>query len=202
MFILLVDIEPNTLALIATMGHLMTGIGTAILVVLIVKTLKHMKIATRFTEIQTNYKFRPWIGPSNTIKEIDGDEKNNRFEIVLKNFGDLPASYVMVSSIISKDMITRDQIKTDADGSKDIHVFNIGPMLPNMEKRYWLYVNKDIINDAVASKKIIHTAMYFQYENLQKKNGYGMISELNPETKGFVHRDMWVDTPDLDNSKT
>src|SRR6185437_6080914 len=123
MFILLVEIDPNTLAVIATMGHLMTGIGTAILVVLIVKTLRHMKIATRFTEIQTNYKFRPWIGPSNTIKEIDGDEKNNRFEIVLKNFGDLPAPYVMVSSIISKDAITREQIKTDVNGSKEIHVF-------------------------------------------------------------------------------
>jgi len=38
--------------------------------------------------------------------------------------------------------------------------------------------------------------MYFQYENLGKINGYGMISELNPETKGFAHREMWVDTPD------
>lgn len=61
-------IDSETLSLIATMGHLMTGIGTVVLVVLIVKTLKHMEIATRFTEIQTNYKFRPWIGPSNTIK--------------------------------------------------------------------------------------------------------------------------------------
>jgi len=189
--------ESDTLALIATMGHLMTGIGTVILVILIIKTLRHMEIATKFTEIQTNYKFRPWIGPSNTIKEIEGDEKNTRFEIMLKNFGDLPAASVTVISLTSETPITREQIIPGPSASKNIFVFNIGPMLPNMEKRYWLYVSKDLINKVLESKKIIHAAMYFQYENLEKKNGYGMISELNPVTKSFVHKDMWVDTPDL-----
>jgi hypothetical protein len=187
-----VEVDPNILALIATMGHLMTGVGTVVLVILIIKTLKHMEVATRFTEVQTNYKFRPWVGPSNTIKEIDGDGKNNRFEIMLKNFGDLPAPSVTVKSIVSESQITRDQLN-----SKNINMFNIGPMLPNMEKRYWLFVDSDLVKNALASKKIIHTAMYFQYENLGKVNGYGMISELNPETKGFVHKEMWADTPDL-----
>lgn len=191
------DADPNTLALIATIGHLMTGIGTAILVVLIVKTLKHMKIATRFTEIQTNYKFRPWIGPSNTIKEIDGNEKNDRFEILLKNYGDLPAQSVTVASMISSDHISRNQV-TDSHDMEKIHVFNLGPMLPNMEKRYWLYVDRELMRKSLDSKKIIHTAMYFAYENLGKKNGYGMISELDPKTKSFVHKEMWVDTPDLE----
>ncbi len=191
------EIDPNTLALIATMGHLMTGIGTITLVILLVKTLQHMKIATRFAEIQTEYKFRPWIGPSNTIKEIDGDEKNIRFEIILKNFGDLPAPSVIVTSMISQTQITREQITSNQDDSKNAHVFNIGPMLPNMEKRYWLYVNKDLLKNSLDTKKIIHTAMYFRYENVKKTNGYGMISELNPETKSFVHKEMWVDTPGI-----
>lgn len=190
------EIDPNTLALIATMGHLMTGIGTIVLVILIVKTLRHMKIATRFAEIQTEYKFRPWIGPSNTIKEIDGDEKNIRFEIMLKNFGDLPAPSVIVKSMIGDSQITREQITSNQDGS-NAHVFNIGPMLPSMEKRYWLYVSKDLLTNSLASKKIIHTAMYFRYENAKKTNGYGMISELNPQTKSFVHKEMWVDTPGI-----
>lgn len=190
-------VDPDTLALIATMGHLMTGIGTVILVVLIVKTLGHMKIATRFTEVQTNYKFRPWIGPSNTIKELDGDEKNTRFEIMLKNFGDLPAASVTIVSLVSESAISREQITNDALISKGCHVFNIGPMLPNMEKRYWLYVNNDLIKSSVESKKPIHTGMYFRYENLKMTNGYGMISELNPQTKSFVHKDMWVNTPGL-----
>ena len=189
--------ESETLALIATLGHLMTGIGTVILVILIAKTLRHMEIATKFTEIQTNYKFRPWIGPSNTIKEIDGDEKNTRFEILLKNFGDLPASSVTVISIVSEGQITREQVSDDVSPSSNAHVFNIGPMLPNMEKRYWLYVNKELIKNSIDSNKIIHTGLYFTYENLKKKNGYGMISELNPQTKSFVHKNMWVDTPDL-----
>jgi hypothetical protein len=191
--------ESDTLALIATMGHLMTGIGTVILVILIVKTLNHMKVATRFTEIQTNYKFRPWIGPSNAIKEIDGDEKNNRFEIMLKNFGDLPAPSVNVISLISEFPIIREQIIPNVNSLKNTFVFNIGPMLPNMEKRYWLYVSKDFLNKALDAKKMIHTAMYFQYENLEKKNGYGMISELNPVTKSFTHKEMWVDTPSLED---
>jgi hypothetical protein len=190
------EIDPNTLALIATMGHLMTGIGTIVLVILLVKTLQHMKIATRFAEIQTEYKFRPWIGPSNAIKEIDGDEKNIRFEIMLKNFGDLPAPSVIVVSMISETQITREQITSKQDGT-NAHVFNIGPMLPNMEKRYWLYVNKDLMTNSLASKNLIHTAMYFRYENVKKTNGYGMISELNPQTRGFVHKEMWVDTPGI-----
>ena len=190
-------VESDSLALIATMGHLMTGIGTVILVILIVKTLKHMEIATRSTEIQTNYKFRPWIGPSNTIKEIEGDGKNTRFEILLKNFGDLPAASVTVIAIASETEISREHITSDNPDSKNVHVFNIGPMLPNMEKRYWLYVNNDLIKNSIDSKKMIHTGMYFMYVNLGIKNGYGMISELNPQTKSFVHKDMWVDTPGL-----
>ena len=188
----------NVLTLIATMGHIMTGIGTVVLVILIVKTLKHMEIATKFTEIQTNYKFRPWIGPNNSIKEIDADEKNHRFEISLKNFGDLPAACVIVKSIVNEGNITREQITGEQTASGNMHVFDIGPMLPNMEKRYWLYVNRDLLKRSLDAKKIIHTAMYFQYENLGQINGYGMISELNPETKVFVHKKMWADTPGLD----
>ena len=189
--------EPDILLLVATLGHLMTGVGTVVLVILIIKTLKHMETATRFTEIQTNYKFRPWIGPSNAIKEIEGDLKNTRFEIPLKNFGDLPAANVTVIALVSQNNISREQITSDNPDSKNIHVFNIGPMLPNMEKRYWLYVSNDLIKSSVDSGKIIHTGMYFKYENLNIKNGYGMISELNPQTKSFVHKDMWVDTPGL-----
>ena len=191
-------IDIDILSLIATMGHIMTGIGTVVLVILIVKTLRHMESATKFTEIQTNYKFRPWIGPNSFIKEIDQDGKNNRFEIVLKNFGDLPASRVIIKSIVSENEITKEQITGEQSASNFMHVFDIGPMLPNMEKRYWLYVNNDLLKKSLESKTIIHTAMYFQYENLGKTNGYGMISELNPETKVFVHKKMWADTPGLD----
>jgi len=188
------ELDTSILALIATMGHIMTGIGTVVLVILIIKTLKHMEVATRFTEVQTNYKFRPWIGPANSIKEIDTDEKNHKFETTLKNYGDLPAPSVIVKSIVSENKITKEQLT-----SNNTNVFNLGPMLPNMEKRYWLFVNNDLIKNALATKRAIHTAMYFQYENLGKINGYGMISELNPETKSFVHKEMWVDTPDLEN---
>jgi hypothetical protein len=183
--------------MIATMGHLMTGVGTVVLVILIIKTLKHMEIATRFAQIQTDYKFRPWIGPSNTIKEIEPDGKNSRFEILLKNYGDLPAPSVTIVSLISESNISREQIKNENPDLK-AHIFNIGPMLPNMEKRYWLYVSNDLINSSCESKKIIHAGMYFKYDNMRKKNGYGMISELNPQTKSFVHKDMWVDTPGLE----
>lgn len=186
------EADSYLLTLIATIGHIMTGIGTVVLVVLIIKTLKHMQIATKFTEIQTNYKFRPWVGPSSTIREIDGSDKDSKFEITLKNYGDLPAPCVIVMSVVSENQITRDQLK-----SKNVNTFNIGPMLPNMEKHYWLSISKEMLENAIAAKKPIHTAVYFEYENIGQKNGYGMISELNPNTKSFIHKDMWVDTQDV-----
>lgn len=186
------EADSYMLNFIATIGHIMTGIGTVVLVVLIVKTLHHMKTATRFTEVQTNYKFRPWVGPANSIREIDGSDGSLRFEITLKNFGDLPAHRVIVRSVVSGEKISREQVK-----SENAKTFDIGPLLPNMEKHYWLYVDKKMFDDALASKKMIQTAMYFDYEHIGHKNGYGMTSELNPETKKFVHRDMWVDMTDV-----
>jgi len=187
--------ESEILAMIATSGHLMTGIGTVILVILIIKTLKHMETTTKFTEIQTNYKFRPWIGPSNTIKEIEGNEKHSFFEISLKNFGDLPAQSVIAISLVNESQIARDQLTADKPIDKDIHVFDLGPMLPNMEKRYRLDISNDLIKKSLESKKIIQAGMYFKYENVGKKNGYGMISEFNPATRKFSHTSMWVDIP-------
>lgn len=184
--------DTSVLALIATIGHIMTGIGTVVLVILIVKTLKHMEIATRFTEIQTNFKFRPWIGPTGAVKEIENNELNKKFAIIVKNYGDLPARNVTVISIVSENEITREQLS-----SKKSNMFSLGPMLPTMEKQYWLFVDKDLFKSKLEAKKPIHTAMYFQYDNLGQKNGYGMISELNPETMIFVHKDMWVDIPDM-----
>lgn len=186
------EADSYLLNLIATIGHIMTGIGTVVLVILIVKTLHHMKAATRFTEIQTNYKFRPWVGPANTVREIEGSADKFRFEVTLKNFGDLPAQNVLVRALTGKEKIARDMIKNEST-----NVFNIGPLLPNMEKRYWLYVDKVLFQEALFSDKIIHTAMYFEYEHLGRKNGYGMSSELNPQSREFVHKEMWVDMSDI-----
>ena len=184
--------DPNLLTLIATVGHLMTGVGTVVLIFLVVKTLRHMQVATKLTEIQTQFKYRPWIGPSNSIREIDNNEKSYRFEIPVKNFGDLPSANVIAMAIVSENLITREQLKTSQD------VFNLGPILPGMEKRYWLHIDSNLIKNAISSKKIIYTGMYFGYEIARQKNGYGMISEFNPETKSFVHKEMWADTPGLE----
>jgi hypothetical protein len=177
------------LALIATIGHIMTGIGTVILVVLIVKTLHHMKAATKFTEIQTNYKFRPWVGPTGSIRQIDEDDNNIKFEITLKNYGDLPAASVIVRFIVSNEKIMRENLASEQN------TFNLGPILPNMEKHYWLYVSKRTMQNALDSNDTVRTGVYFEYESTGTKNGYGMISELNPKTKVFVHKEMWVDAP-------
>lgn len=153
-----------------------------------------MDIATKLTEIQMQFKFRPWIGPSSFIREIEGDEKNYRFEITIKNFGDLPSANVIVMSKVDPNQLTREELKSTSS-----FAFNIGPLLPGMEKRYWLHIDRELVKNFLASKKIIHTGIYFGYDVAKQKNGYGIISEFNPETKNFVHKEMWADTPGLEN---
>ncbi len=68
-------------------------------------------------------------------------------------------------------------------------------MLPNMEKHYWFFLEHDLINRAKEGKEKIFTAVYFEYPVSGGKSGYGMISEYNAQTNGFIHKEMWVETP-------
>ena len=68
-------------------------------------------------------------------------------------------------------------------------------MLPNMEKHYWFFIDKQILSKVQEGDGKIFIAVYFEYPVSGGKSGYGMISEYNPQTNGFIHKDMWVETP-------
>lgn len=183
------------LELIGTIGHLMTGVGTIILSVLIYKTFKHLNASTKAAEIQTEYKFRPWIGHTGVIKEISSDSNKKQFEILIKNYGDLPATDVTVSSLVKDHKITKDEIKTQATN----HI-SLGPILPNMDKRYWLDVDNNIIEKAKNENGKFFTAILFEYPLSFGKSEYGLISEVNTSSFLFTHVDMWTFSPQLKNS--
>lgn len=176
----------------ATIGHLMTGAGTIVLSVLLYKTFRHMEASTRATELQTEHKFRPWIGPTGTITQTDVGPDKKRFEIMVKNYGEYASSDVTVRSFVSLDKITRDGLKSKADSN-----VRLGPLLPNMEKRFWFDIDGQTIKKAKDANAKIFAGVIIEYPLAFGKSEYGMISEVDPDTLSFVHGDMWVQSPSM-----
>jgi len=54
--------------------------------------------------------------------------KLNQFSITIKNFGDLPANFVKAKSIVDTKPLTKESLK------QPLSEFNLGPLLPHMEK--------------------------------------------------------------------
>lgn len=176
----------------ATVGHLMTGAGTIVLSVLLYKTFRHMEASTHATELQTEHKFRPWIGPSGQIKEMEAGSDKKRFEVMIKNYGEYAATDVLVRSLVRLEKITKDELKSRADNN-----VSLGPLLPNMEKRFWFDVDDQIIKKTKEENAKIFVGVIIEYPLTFGKSEYGMISEIDPETLGFVHKDMWVQSPPM-----
>ena len=69
----------------------------------------------------------------------------------------------------------------------------LGPLLPNMEKRYWLFIDSSLMNNAKENVTPLFTFVHFSYDFHGGKSGYGMISQYDSKSGLFVHKDMWVD---------
>ena len=170
----------------ATIG---TALATIALVVLLWRTIKQFEAQVEVSRIQTEYRFRPWIGPSDNIKKMESSiNEKCQFDIAIKNYGELPAKSVTAKFKIATKMLKRDDHKSD-----DVETYDLGPVLPTMEKHYWFFVETDLWKKAQEGKEKVFTILYFEYEGVNKKSGYGMISEYMPSSKNFVHRDMWID---------
>jgi hypothetical protein len=176
----------------ATIGHLMTGAGTIALSILLYRTFKHMDASTHATELQTEHKFRPWVGPSGTIEEMNSGSDKKRFEITVKNYGEYAANDVMIRSLVKLEKITRDDLKSQANNP-----VSLGPLLPNMEKRFWFDVDNQIIKKAKETSTKIFVGVIMEYPLTFGKSEYGMMSEVDPETLSFIHKDMWVQSPSM-----
>ena len=173
-------------------AHWLTGIGTIVLAFALIRTFRHLEASTKMSKIETEYRLRPWIGPTSGIKKMDASINGHvQFSISIKNFGDLPASYVKAKSIASTTPLTKESLK------ELLTEFNLGPLLPHMEKSYWFFIETDMWEKVSVGDEPLYVALYFEYQSLSGSNGYGSISEYNKNSQTFVHKEMWIDYPEI-----
>jgi hypothetical protein len=110
----------------------------------------------------------------------------------MKNFGEVPASDVIVRSIIS-DTKPDKSVLLESSKSNEASEFHIGPLLPGMEKRYWVFIENERYRKTMEGTSNLFVFIYFTYLYSGGKSGYGMISQLDSKTNNFVHREMWID---------
>lgn len=177
------------LTTIEQLSSIGTAVGTIALVFLFWKTIQQLQETVKLSRIQSIHRFRPWIGPLNSIEFMSTNQGRQQFSITLKNYGEIPASNVVAMFMMKNEKMTRDALK-NSNGTDN---FNLGPLLPNMEKRYWFFIDSDLVQKAKDGNAQIFISLYFAYEHPGGKSGYGMVSQFEPKINGFVHKDMWVD---------
>ncbi len=179
-----------------TIAHWVTGVSTVVLAIAIFMTFRHLEASTKMSKIQTEYRLRPWIGPIGGIKRMDNSINGDlQFSITIKNFGDLPANYVKAKSIVSSTPLTKESLK------QSMSEFNLGPVLPHMEKSYLFFIKPDMWKKVTDENDPLYVALYFEYPSLTGSNGYGSISEYNKTNQTFIHKDMWIDYPEIKSDK-
>ena len=177
------------LEIIVGIAHWATGIGTVVLAVALIRTFKHMAAVTKMTSLETEYRLRPWIGPTGPIKKMEKSISDDcQFEITIKNYGEIPANAVTAKFVKSSKPLTRESF-----ASNDVKSYDLGPVMPTMEKNYWFFIDSDTWKKADSGEEPLYTGLYFEYTHAGKKSGYGMLSEYNSTTKSFVHKDMWIE---------
>jgi len=177
------------LAVLEAVGVLVAAGANIALVFLLYRTVKQLEATVHLSKIQIDYRFRPWIGPLNSIKALPPKGDTNQYDCTIKNYGEIPAQYVKAYCKIDTKIMDRDVFKSNPGKT-----FNLGPLLPNMEKHYWVFIDSSLIKKAKEGSEKIFSALYFEYPLSDGKSGYGMISEYDPQNDGFIHKDMWVDS--------
>jgi len=182
-----VEANFGSLELWIGIAHWLTGIGTIVLAIAIIMTFRHLETTTKMSKIETKFRQRPWIGPSSSLKKMNNLVYGNiQFSITIKNFGYLPASGIKAKSIVDSKQLTRESLK------QPLSEFNLGPLLPNMEKTYWLFVDPLLWEKVSISNESLYFAIYFEYSSIAGLNGYGMISEYKIN-QTIVNKEMWLD---------
>jgi hypothetical protein len=161
------------------------------IVVLLWKTVKDFAELAKVSKLQTQVRFRPWVGPSGGFEFLREDNDKRQYSIAMKNFGEVPASNVIVTSTISDTK--PDKSALESSKSNGASEFHIGPLLPGMEKRYWVFIENERYRKTMEGTSNLFVFIYFTYLYSGGKSGYGMISQLDSKTNNFVHREMWID---------
>ena len=180
--------DGDILVTLGEIGSVGTAIGTIALVFLFWKTIQQLEETVKVSRIQSQYRFRPWIGPSGKIEFMARNDGRDQFSISVKNYGEIPST-----AVVAKYLMRNDLPKREILSSNDATSFNLGPLLPNMEKRYWFFVDSDLMTKSRDGSSQVFTIIYFQYEHHDGKSGYGLVSRFDKSTDTFVHVDMWID---------
>jgi hypothetical protein len=166
------------------------GVAEIIIVFLLWKTVKDFAELAKVSKLQTQVRFRPWIGPSGNIQHVrdDSENKKKQYAISIKNFGEVPSTAVTAISVCSESLPKRESLN-----SPDADTFNLGPLLPNMEKRYWIFIDTALMENVEQGTSGLFVIIYFSYEFAGGKSAYGMISQYDRKSGVFIHRDMWLE---------
>jgi uncharacterized repeat protein (TIGR01451 family) len=161
-------------------------------ILLLWKTVKDFAELAKVSKLQTEVRFRPWVGPNGGFELLREDDGKKQYSIAMKNFGEIPASNVVVTCTISdtKPDKTNPMNNSKSNGNNQ---FQIGPLLPGMEKRYWIFIENERYRKTMEGASNIFIFIYFSYVYSGGKSGYGMISQLDNKTNNFVHKEMWID---------
>jgi len=170
-------------------AHWLTGVGTVALAIALIRTFHHMRAVTAMTSIETEYRLRPWIGPTGSITKMEKSISDDcQFDIAIKNYGEIPATAVTAKFVKSNKPLTRESLQ-----SSDVDSYDLGPVMPTMEKHYWFFIDSETWKKADSGSEPLYTGLYFEYDHSGKTSGYGMLSEYSSTAKNFVHKDMWID---------
>ena len=183
--------NPISLAVIKEYSEILGVLLEAGVVVLLWKTVKDFAELAKVSKLQTEVRFRPWVGPSGGFEFLREDDNKKQYSIAMKNFGEVPASNVIVTCTISETK--PDKLTSMENFKADTNQFQIGPLLPGMEKRYWVFIENEKYRKAMEGVSNIFIFIYFSYVYSGGKSGYGMISQLDNKINNFVHREMWID---------
>jgi uncharacterized repeat protein (TIGR01451 family) len=184
--------NPNLLTVINEYFEIIAVFLEAGIVILLWKTVKDFAELAKVSKLQTQVRFRPWVGPSGGFEFLREDNDKKQYSIAIKNFGEVPASNVIVTSTISDTKPDKLSV-LESSKSSGANEFHIGPLLPGMEKRYWVFVENERYRKTMDGTSNLFVFIYFSYVYSGGKSGYGMISQLDSKTNNFVHREMWID---------
>lgn len=180
----------DILTIIGEIGSIGTAIGTILLVFLFWKTIKQLEETVKLSRIQSVYRFRPWVGPINNIQFMSKTpDARDQFAISIKNYGEIPAASVIARFTMKTEPITKEILKNPEHFSS----FNLGPLLPNMEKRYWFFIDSDLIEKTKKGTEQVFIVLHFTYEHHGGNSEYGTISQYDGITNTFTHKEMWID---------
>jgi len=182
--------NPLSLAVIKEYSEIFGVLLEAGVVVLLWKTVKDFAELAKVSKLQTEVRFRPWVGPSGGFELLRDDDDKKQYSIAMKNFGEVPATNVVVSCVVSDTKPDKSNSMAQSNGNNQFH---LGPLLPGMEKRYWIFLDKERYKKTMEGTSNVFIFLYFSYVFSGGKSGYGMISQLDSKTSNFIHREMWID---------